>query len=133
MNNKKIQAQMQIDVSFIGNTTKLVKDLQTATKGLNLSSTLTKQFETEMNRSFKETLGNLSKLTEGLGKKGFSAKQYTDFFNNINLKIQESTKFIGNMKTNLQTIFKSQENKQAVKELEAYKKQLEEINKLVSA
>ena len=133
MNNKKIQAQMQIDVSFIGNTTKLVKDLQTATKGLNLSSTLTKQFETEMNRSFKETLGNLSKLTEGLGKKGFSAKQYTDFFNNINLKIQESTKFIGNMKTNLQTIFKSQENKQAIKELEAYKKQLEEINKLVSA
>lgn len=133
MNNKKIQAQMQIDVSFIGNTTKLVKDLQTATKGLNLSSTLTKQFETDMNRSFKETLGNLSKLTEGLGKKGFSAKQYTDFFNNINLKIQESTKFIGNMKTNLQTIFKSQENKQAIKELEAYKKQLEEINKLASA
>ena len=39
MNNKKVQAQMQIDVSFIGNTTKLVKDLQTATKGLNLSST----------------------------------------------------------------------------------------------
>lgn len=133
MNNKKIQAQMQIDVSFIGNTTKLVKDLQTATKGLNLSSTLTKQFETDMNRSFKETLGNLSKLTEGLGKKGFSAKQYTDFFNNINLKIQESTKFIGSMKTSLQTIFKSQENKQAIKELEAYKKQLEEINKLVSA
>lgn len=133
MNNKKIQAQMQIDVSFIGNTTKLVKDLQTAIKGLNLSSTLTKQFETDMNRSFKETLGNLSKLTEGLGKKGFSAKQYTDFFNNINLKIQESTKFIGNMKTNLQTIFKSQENKQAIKELEAYKKQLEEINKLASA
>ena len=133
MNNKKVQAQMQIDVSFIGNTTKLVKDLQTATKGLNLSSTLTKQFETEMNRSFKETLGNLSKLTEGLGKKGFSAKQYTDFFNNINLRIQESTKFIGNMKTNLQAVFKSKENKEAIKELELYKKQLEEINKLVAA
>ena len=117
MNNKKVQAQMQIDVSFVGNTTKLVKDLQTATKGLNLSSTLTKQFETDMNRSFKETLGNLSKLTEGLGKKGFSSKQYTEFFNNINLKIQESTRFIGTMKTNLQAIFKSQENKQAIKEL----------------
>lgn len=133
MNNKKVQAQMQIDVSFIGNTTKLVKDLQTATKGLNLSSTLTKQFETDMNRSFKETLGNLSKLTEGLGKKGFSAKQYTDFFNNINLRIQESTKFIGSMKTNLQALFKSKENKEATKELESYKKQLEEINKLVAA
>lgn len=133
MNNKKVQAQMQIDVSFIGNTTRLVKDLQTATKGLNLSSTLTKQFEADMNRSFKETLGNLSKLTEGLGKKGFSAKQYTDFFNNINLRIQESTKFIGNMKNNLQAVFKSKENKEATKELEQYKKQLEEINKLVAA
>ena len=133
MNNKKVQAQMQIDVSFVGNTTKLVKDLQTATKGLNLSSTLTKQFETDMNRSFKETLGNLSKLTEGLGKKGFSSKQYTEFFNNINLKIQESTRFIGTMKTNLQAIFKSQENKQAIKELEEYKKQLAEINKLMTA
>ena len=28
MASKKVQAQMQIDISFVGNTTKLVKDLE---------------------------------------------------------------------------------------------------------
>ena len=133
MNNKKVQAQMQIDVSFVSDASKLVKSLQEATQRLDLSSPLTKQFETEMTKSFKDTLANMSKLEEGLSKKGLNSKAYTDFFNNMNLKIQESTKFLGSMKSGLQDIFSSKENKQAIKDLEDYKKQLQEINKLVAS
>ena len=133
MNNKKAQAQMQIDVSFVSDTSKLVKSLQDATKNLDLGSPLAKQFETEMTKGFKDTLNNLSKMEEGLGKKGLSAKTYTEFFNSMNLKIQESTKFLGAMKSDLQSIFNSKENKQAIKDLEDYKKQLQEINKLVAS
>jgi TP901 family phage tail tape measure protein len=132
MNSKRVNAQMQVNVSFVGNTTKLVKDLQAATKELNFGSSLTKQFETEMNRSFRDVLSNLNKMGEGLGKKGFSAKQYADFFNSINSKIQESTRFMSGMKSALQNIFDSKENKDATKQLEQYRKQLEEINKLAS-
>ena len=124
---------MQIDVSFVSDASKLVKSLQEATQRLDLSSPLTKQFETEMTKSFKDTLANMSKLEEGLSKKGLNSKAYTDFFNNMNLKIQESTKFLGSMKSGLQDIFSSKENKQAIKDLEDYKKQLQEINKLVAS
>jgi len=133
MNNKKVQAQMQIDVSFVSDASKLVKSLQDATQKLDLSSPLAKQFETEMTKGFKDTLANMSKLEEGLSKKGLSQKTYTEFFNGMNLKIQESTKFLGSMKSGLQDIFNSKENKQALKDLESYKKQLQEINKLVAS
>ena len=84
MNNKKVQAQMQIDVSFISDASKLVKSLQEATQKLDLGSPLAKQFETEMTKGFKDTLANMSKLEEGLSKKGLNSKTYTDFFNNMN-------------------------------------------------
>jgi TP901 family phage tail tape measure protein len=131
--SRKTRPELQIDVTFVSDATKLVKDLQSATKGLKLNSPLTKEFESNLNRSFKDTLGNLNKMAEGLSKQGFNSKQYTEFFNNMNLKIRESTKFIGGLKEGLQNIFKSQENKDAIKQLETYKKQLEEINKLMTA
>ena len=131
--SKKTRPELQIDVGFVSDTTKLVKDLQSATKGLKLNSPLTKEFESNLTRSFKDTIGNLNKMAEGLSKQGLNSKQYTEFFNNMNLKIRESTKFIGGLKEGLQNIFKSQENKDAIKQLETYKKQLEEINKLLTA
>lgn len=133
MNNKKVQAQMQIDVSFIGNTTKLVKELQSSFKSLDLSSNLTKQFEVGVSKGFKDLLSNLDKMSEGLSKKGLSTKQYTNFFDTMNTKIQESTKFLGGLKDKLTDIYSSEENKKAIKDLENYKKKLEEINKLASA
>lgn len=133
MANKKVQAQMQIDVSFVGNTTKLVKDLQTSFKSLDLSSNITKQFEADLTKGFKELIGNLDKMTEGLSKKGLSTKQYTNFFDTMNTKVQESTKFLTGLKDKLSDIYNSEENKQALKDLDNYKKKLEEINKLASA
>lgn len=133
MNNKKVQAQMQIDVSFIGNTTKLVKELQSSFKNLDLTSNLTKQFESGINKGFKDLLSNLDKMSEGLGKKGLSTKQYTNFFDTMNTKIQESTKFLGGLKDRLTDIYNSEENKKAIKDLENYRKKLEEINRLASA
>lgn len=132
MASKKIQAQMQIDVSFIGNTTKLVKDLEKSFKQLNLSSTLTKQIEADLNKGFKDTFANLGKMAEGLSKPGLSAKQYTAFFDSINNKVEESTKIFGTLKKRITDAFNSEENKKALKDIEKYKKQLTELNKLAS-
>lgn len=133
MANNKTRAQIQIDVSFVTNATKLVKDLQGGLKGLDLSSGLTKQLEVDLNRSFKEVFSNLNKMSEGLGKKGLNAKQYQDFFTQMNSKIQDSTRFVGNLRNQLQGIFESKENKEAIANLEKYKKTLEEINKVAAA
>lgn len=133
MNNKKIQSQMQINVSFIGDATKMLKTLEKDVSNLNLSSTLTKGLETNLNKTFQSLYSNLDKMSEGLSKKGLSAKQYTDFFEGVNKKVGESTKLFGTLKDSLQSIFNSDENKKAIKDLEDYKKQLVEINKLVTA
>ena len=47
---------MQIDVAFVGNTTKLIKDLEQGFSKLNLSSNLTKQIEADLGKGFKDTL-----------------------------------------------------------------------------
>lgn len=133
MNNKKIQSQMQINVSFIGDATKMLKTLEKDVSNLNLSSTLTKGLETNLNKTFQSLYSNLDKMKEGLSKKGLSAKQYTDFFEGINKKVGESTKLFSTLKDSLQAVFSSDENKKAIKDLEDYKKQLIEINKLVAA
>lgn len=133
MNNKKIQSQMQINVSFIGDATKMLKTLEKEVSNLNLSSALTKGLETNLNKTFQSLYSNLDKMNEGLSRKGLSAKQYTDFFEGVNKKVGESTRLFGTLKDSLQAVFSSDENKKAIKDLEDYKKQLIEINKLVTA
>lgn len=130
MTNKKVQAQMQINVSFVGNSTKLVKNLEQNFSKLNLSSGLTKQLEADLNKSFKDIYANLGKMTEGLSKKGLSSKQYEDFFNALNMKIEDSTKIFQTLKDTLSDIFTGEENKKALKTLDDLKKKLEAINKL---
>lgn len=130
MNNKKVQAHMQVNVSFLGDTTKLVKQLEDTTKKLNLEGSFTKQLGTNLTKGFKEVYSTIEKMGEGLSKKGLSSKQYTAFFNEMNGKLRESVNFTKDLKKNLQAAFNSPENKQALKDLEKYKKQLEEINKL---
>ena len=98
MSSKKVQAQLQIDVSFIADTTKLVKSLENSTKGLNLGSTFTKQISTELSKGFKEVYSDLDRMTEGLSKKGLSPKQYTDFFNVMHARLKDSIKFTDNLK-----------------------------------
>lgn len=133
MANKKVQAQMQINVSFLSDTTKLVKQLESATKNLNLDSSFGKQFSATLNKSFKDVYSNIDRMTEGLSKKGLSSKQYTAFFNSMNARLKDSIQFTQSLKKNLSEMFNSAENKQALKDLQAYKKQLEEINKLATA
>ncbi len=132
MNNKKVQAHMQIDVSFVANTTKLVKELENSTKKLNLGSVVTRDLATNLSKGFKEVYGNLDKMATGLSKKGLSSKQYTAFFDSINDRLQQSLDFTQDLKKSLSDAFNSPENKQAIKDLEDFKKQLIEINKLAS-
>jgi hypothetical protein len=132
MNNKKVQAHMQIDVSFVANTTKLVKELENSTKKLNLGSVVTRDLATNLSKGFKEVYGNLDKMATGLSKKGLSSKQYTAFFDSINDRLQQSLGFTQDLKKSLSDAFNSPENKQAIKDLEDFKKQLIEINKLAS-
>ena len=133
MSSKKVQAQLQIDVSFIADTTKLVKSLENSTKGLNLGSTFTKQISTELSKGFKEVYSDLNRMTEGLSKKGLSPKQYTDFFNVMHARLKDSIKFTDNLKKSLQDAFNSSGNKQALKDLAAYEAQLKKIQDLASA
>lgn len=130
MANNKTKAQIQIDVSFVTNATKLVKDLQGGLKGLNLSSVLTKDLSTGLNQGFKTLIGDLNKLADGLGKKGLNPKQYQDFFNQMNAKIYQSTGFVTRLGKELDDIFSSDANKQAIKSLDDYRKKLEELKKI---
>ena len=130
MANNKTKAQIQIDVSFVSNATKLVKDLQGGLKGLNLSSVLTKDLATGLNQGFKTLIGDLNKMSEGLGKKGLNPKQYQEFFNQMNTKIQQSTGFITRLGKELDNIYDSDANKQAIKSLEDYRKKLEDLKKI---
>lgn len=133
MTNKKIQAQMQVDVSFLANTTDLVKQLENATRSLKLDSGFGKQIGTSLDKSFKEVYTNLNKMTEGLSKKGLTSKQYTTFFDGMNARLKDSVKFAQNLKDTLQGAFNSPENKQALKDLDNYRKMLVEINKLATS
>lgn len=133
MNNKRIQANMQVDVSFLANTTQLVKQLESDVGKLNLNSTLGNKFNTTLEKGFKTIYSDLSKMTEGLSKKGLSTKQYTQFFNSMHDKLVESIKFTQTLKDDFQSIFNSPENKKALKDLDNLKKKLEEINKLASS
>ena len=132
-NNKKIQAQMQIDVTFLSDTTKLVKQLEDSTKNLKLNSDFGKQLGASLNKSFKEVYSTIEKMTEGLSKKGLSSKQYSSFFTEMNEHLKTSLKFTKELKSNVQAVFDNPENKQGLKDLERYRKELEEINKLSSS
>lgn len=132
MNNKKVQANMQINVSFLGDTAKLVKQLESDVQKLNLNSTLETKIGTNLDKNFKNVYTNLDKMIKGLSEKGLSSKQYTEFFNTMQDKLKSSIQFTKNLKSDLQDMFNSSENQQALKDLEQFRKKLEEINKLAS-
>ena len=130
MSNKRLQAQMQIDVSFLSDTTKLVKQLEDSTKSLKLNSEFGKQFSSSLTKSFKDVYANIEKMSEGLSKKGLSSKQYASFFEDMNNRLKDSLKFTKELKTGIQGVFDNPENKQGLKDLEKFRKELEQINKL---
>lgn len=130
MSNKRLQAQMQIDVSFLSDTTKLVKQLEDSTKSLKLDSEFGKQFSSSLTKSFKDVYANIEKMSEGLSKKGLSSKQYASFFEDMNNRLKDSLKFTKELKTGIQGVFDNPENKQGLKNLEKFRKELEQINKL---
>jgi len=132
MNSRKVQAQMQIDVSFLSDTTQLVKQLQSATSQLKLDGNFGKQFSAELTKSFKEVNTIMSKMTEGLSKKGLSTKEYTNFFNEMHAKLKESIKFTEGLKQKMEDIYNSPNNKQGLKDLKDLRDVLKQINDLAS-
>ena len=133
MKNKKFQASMEIDVSFVGKTAELVKSLEADVSKVDLSSKLLKGTEQSVKRAFKEIYSDLDKMSTGLSKKGLNTKQYTQVFDTLNTKIKQNLNEVGNLSAALKNAFNSDANKQAIKDLKLYKKQLEEINKLMTA
>jgi TP901 family phage tail tape measure protein len=133
MKNKKFQASMEIDVSFVGKTAELVKSLEADVSKVDLSSKLLKGTEQSVKRAFKEIYTDLDKMSSAIGKKGLNTKQYTQIFDTLNTRIKQNLGEIGNLGSALKNAFNSDANKQAIKDLKTYKKQLEEINKLMSA
>ena len=130
MGKKNVQANMQIDVSFVANTKNLVKELEKSTSSLKLDSGLTKGFGTSLNKSFKEVYTNLDKMSQRLNKPGLSSKEYTNIFKTLNSQIQDSLENITSLQSQLTNIFKGSDNTKAIKQLKAYKEQLEQLEKL---
>ena len=130
MGKKNVQANMQIDVSFVANTKNLVKELEKSTSSLKLDSGLTKGFGTSLNKSFKEVYTNLDKMSQRLNKPGLNSKEYTNIFKTLNSQIQDGLENITSLQSQLTNIFKGSDNTKAIKQLKAYKEQLEQLEKL---
>ena len=75
MKNKKLN--MEIDVSFVGKTSNLVKSLEADVSKVDLSSKLLKGTEQDIKKAFKEIYSDLDKMSTTLSKRGLNTKQYT--------------------------------------------------------
>ena len=130
MNNKKIQAQMQINVSFLAQPTELVKQLQTAVNQLKLSSNFGKTLGTELSKGIKEGLGDINKLTTNLSKKGLSTKEYNQSFDQLLNKMEQMSTMTQSVRKNILDFYNSLENKEGLKTLQELEKTLEKVQKL---
>ena len=133
MATKKSKAQIEIDVNFVGNTQKLYKQIEDVTKKLNLDSGITKNLSTSLEKSFKSGYDNMQKMISGLSQKGLKPNQYTELFNKINGKLQDSNFEILQIKKNLDSIFNSKGNQANLKALTDYQKQLKLLQKQVTS
>lgn len=132
MNNKKIQANMQINVGFIADTTKLVKQVETDMKQINLGSSLADNISTSLDKNFRDIGTNLEKMMTSIGKRGLSLKQYQNFFNTFNDNVQRSVKNVKGLADELTKIYNSKENQEYLNNLKEQQKTLEKIEKLGS-
>lgn len=129
MANNKTNIKMQIDVSFVSNASKMIKELeQTFTKS-SIGSTIGKSFTDDITKNFKNLDSLFTKMQEGLMKPGLNAKQYTDFFDNINSKIKDSVKYFEELKTSAKDLFDSPKNQRGLDQI----KELEKIQSKITA
>ena len=132
MSNKKTQANMQINVSFLANTQKLVKELNEIPNQLHLDNKITDQLGKGLNTSLQSLTTNLNKLFDGLSKPGLSAKQYTAIFDNTKLKIQDNIKDITTFGVRLEQAYKGMANTKARAELKKLEQDLQRIKDLMT-
>ena len=132
MNNKKAQANMQINVSFLANTQKLAKELNEIPNQLHLDNKITEQLGKGLNTSLQSLTTNLNKLFDGLSKPGLSAKQYTAIFDNTKLKIQDNIKDITTFGDRLEQAYRGMANTKARSELKKLEQDLQRIKDLMT-
>jgi TP901 family phage tail tape measure protein len=130
MANKSTTRHMRLNIEFISDVTKLAKDLSTLPSKVDLGSKIGKDLVSGFTKNIGSTIGNLNKLQQALSVPGLSTKQYTAIFNKMNVKIQETAHQALLLKDSLKDLYNSQENKDGLKQLEKFKKQLEEIKDL---
>ena len=133
MNNKKIQAQMQIDVSFLSKGLSLTKDIQSQLDKVKFTGPLTKHFTDDLSKQFKAIETNYNKMISGLSKKGLNSKQYTAIFEEGNLAIRKNIESIRDVGKAIKEAYNSKEQKDLLKGLEAQKQLLQDIKKLQSS
>ena len=130
MANKSTTRHMRLNIEFISDVTKLAKDLSTLPNKIDLGSKMGKDLLNSFSKNLNSTMGNLNKLQQALSVPGLSTKQYTAIFNKLNVKIQETARQALTLKDSLKDLYNSQENKDGLKQLEKFKKQLAEIQDL---
>ena len=130
--SKNYKANLELNVGFVTDAKKLVKNLETDLKQMDLTSSLAKPMQTNLTKSFKEVYSTLDKMGESLGKKGFNSKQYTTLFTSFNTQISGAIKNFEGLDKEMSKVFNSQENKAAIKDLEKYKDILKEISAILS-
>ena len=133
MNNKKVQANMQINVSFLADSQKLVKELNNIPNQLHLSNKITEQLGRGFNTTIQNLSANLNKMLDGLSKPGLNAKQYTSIFDNFSLRIQDNIKDISTFGEKLERAYSGVANKKARDDLRKYEKDLQRIKELISS
>ena len=132
MNNKRIQANMQLNISFLAKPEQLIKQMASISKQINLNSAFGKPVTDALTKGFKDALDTVNKMSQGLSKKGLNPKEYTQLFSELNNKLEESLNFTRELKKTLTDAFKSTENKQGLRDLEKYRDILKQINEIGS-
>lgn len=132
MANKSSTRHMRLNIEFVSDVTKLAKDLSTLPSKIDLGSKVGRDLTKSFTTNIGSTIQNLTKLQQALSVPGLSTKQYTAIFNKLNVKIQETGRQALLLKDAMKDLYNSQENKEGLKELAKFKKQLEEIKELQS-
>lgn len=131
MNNKKIQAQMQIDVSFLSKGLTLTKDIQSQLDRIKLTG-INKQFSDDITKHLKSIESSYNKMIAGLSKKGLTSKQYSQIFEEGSLAIKKNIDSIKEVGKAIKDSYNSKEQKEWLKGLEAEKGLLQDIKRIRS-
>ena len=133
MRGRSVKSNLELDVTFVSNAKTMLKNLEGEFSKLHLDTASTNQLSKDLSKVFSNTQNELSRMGGALSKPGLSTKEYTQLFDTIHTRLTGIISTNSDLKKSLKDAFESTSNKDSINSLKIYKKQLEEINTLVSS